>query len=95
MAMPPGTGTMRMRPQASISPHQRRASRAAGIARRKFLATLGGAAAAWPLAARTQQPMLIVGVVVDAHRGNNDDRSVGAFAVKPRAFGAPLCGIGA
>jgi hypothetical protein len=27
--------------------------------------------------------------------GNNDDRSVGAFAVKPRAFGAPLCGIGA
>jgi len=28
----------------------------------------------------------------DAHRGNNDDRSVGAFAVKPRAFGAPLCG---
>jgi hypothetical protein len=31
----------------------------------------------------------------DAHRGNNDDRSVGAFAVKRRAFGAPLCGIGA
>ena len=31
----------------------------------------------------------------DAHRGSNDDCSVGAFAVKPRAFGAPLCGIGA
>jgi hypothetical protein len=31
----------------------------------------------------------------DAHRGNNDDRSVGAFAVKARVFGAPLCGIGA
>ena len=31
----------------------------------------------------------------DAHRGNNDVCSVGAFAVKPRAFGAPLCGIGA
>jgi hypothetical protein len=30
----------------------------------------------------------------DAHRGNNDDRSVGAFAVKARTFGATLCGIG-
>jgi putative ABC transport system substrate-binding protein len=31
----------------------------------------------------------------DAHHGNNDDHSVGAFAVNARAFGAPLCGIGA
>jgi len=31
----------------------------------------------------------------DAHRGNTDDRSVRAFAVKPRAFGAPLGGVGA
>jgi hypothetical protein len=31
----------------------------------------------------------------DAHRDNIDDRSVRAFAVKPRAFGAPLCGVGA
>jgi hypothetical protein len=31
----------------------------------------------------------------DAHRDNIDDRSVDAVAVKPRALGAPLCGIGA
>jgi len=31
----------------------------------------------------------------DAHRDNIDDRSVRAFAVKARVFGAPLCGVGA
>ena len=32
---------------------------------------------------------------ITAHRGNMDDRSVRAFALKPRAFGAPLGGVGA
>jgi ABC-type uncharacterized transport system substrate-binding protein len=48
------------------------------IRRREFVATLGGAAAVWPLAARAQRPMPVVGFIRDGSVDANA-RNMAAF----------------
>src|SRR5215831_9915091 len=57
---------------------------ASHIGRRKFLATLGGAAATWPLAVRAQQPALpVIGFV----SGRSPNESTGVVAAFRRGLG--------
>jgi putative tryptophan/tyrosine transport system substrate-binding protein len=52
---------------------------AINIARRKFVAALGGAAAAWPLVARAQQPAMPVVGLINAGSPEVFSRYVAAF----------------
>jgi putative ABC transport system substrate-binding protein len=52
---------------------------ASHIERRKFLATLGGAAAAWPLAARGQQPVMPVMGYLNSRSRDTDTPFLAAF----------------
>ena len=52
---------------------------ASHIGRRKFLATLGGAAAAWPLVAQAQQPTMPVVGLVNGRAAQDAVRNAAAF----------------
>src|SRR5262245_32338162 len=61
---------------------------ASHIGRRKFLATLGGAAAGWPLAARAQQPAKVPTIgYLGANTPSADSQRNPAFVQRLRELG--------
>src|SRR5215472_1083174 len=65
---------------------------ASHIERRKFLATLGGAAAAWPLVARTQQPARLPTIgVLGAATANIESQRIAAFLDRMHELGWIEC----
>jgi hypothetical protein len=55
------------------------------IGRRKFLATFGGAAVAWPLAARAQQTAMPIVGLVNGRAAQDAVRNAAAFRSGPIA----------
>src|SRR5947207_11151109 len=65
---------------------KRRVTMAGYIERRKFLATLGGAAAAWPLAARAAGPRPRI-AVLSVNSEQDETKNIAAFVDGLRALG--------